>query len=119
MTQAPPVLTVSNLDAAYEGSQVLRRVSLIVPQRQVVTLMGRNGVGKTTALKCLMGLVKPTCGEIRLGELPLDKLPPDQRARTGFGYVPQGRDIFPNLTVWENLQISLVANAKKANGEVD
>ncbi|HVV72425.1 MAG TPA: urea ABC transporter ATP-binding subunit UrtE [Verrucomicrobiae bacterium] len=119
MSETPPILTVSQVNAAYEGSQVLRQVSLSVFQRQVVTLMGRNGVGKTTTLKCLMGLVKPLAGEIHLGGVTLDKMSPDQRARSGLGYVPQGRDIFPNLTVWENLQISLVAHGRKANGEVD
>jgi urea transport system ATP-binding protein len=107
------------LNAAYEGSQVLRQVSLQVPERQVVSLMGRNGVGKTTTLKCLVGLVKPTSGELRLGQMQLNGLRPDERARLGLGYVPQGRDIFPNLTVWENLQISLVAHGCKANGQVD
>ncbi|HEV2211376.1 MAG TPA: urea ABC transporter ATP-binding subunit UrtE [Verrucomicrobiae bacterium] len=107
------------MNAAYEGSQVLRQVSLKVPERQVVSLMGRNGVGKTTTLKCLVGLVKPLSGDVRLGDAPLNGLRPDERARLGLGYVPQGRDIFPNLTVWENMQISLVAHHAKANGQVD
>ena len=114
----PVSLTISNLNAAYEGSQVLRQVSLQDPERQVVSLMGRNGVGKTTTLKCLVGLVKPTSGDLRLGEAALTGLRPDERARLGLGYVPQGRDIFPNLTVWENLQISLVAHRTKPNGQV-
>jgi urea transport system ATP-binding protein len=113
------ILSVSNLCAAYEGSQILRGVSLEVPERQVVTLMGRNGVGKTTTLKCLVGLVKPMSGDIRLGNLLLNGQRPEQRARNGLGYVPQGRDIFPNLTVWENLRISLLVHASKANGQVD
>jgi urea transport system ATP-binding protein len=112
-------LSIVNLNAAYEGSQVLRQVSLKVPERQVVSLMGRNGVGKTTTLKCLVGLVKPMSGALRLGEEPLNGLRPDERARLGLGYVPQGRDIFPNLTVWENMQISLVAHNSKPNGQVD
>jgi urea transport system ATP-binding protein len=66
-----------------------------------------------------MGLVKTSGGEIHLGDLQLDNLRPDERARSGLGYVPQGRDIFPNLTVWENLQISLVANGTRADGQVD
>ncbi len=119
MSEPFPSLTVSRLDAAYEGSQILRKVSLVVPERQVVTLMGRNGVGKTTTLKCLTGLLKPLGGEIRLGDTSFTHLRPDERARLGLGYVPQGRDIFPNLTVWENLQISLVAHHRKANGQVD
>ena len=115
----PASLAIANLNAAYEGSQVLRQVSLQVPDRQVVCLMGRNGVGKTTTLKCLVGLVKPASGDLRLGEVLLNGLRPDERARLGLGYVPQGRDIFPNLTVWENLQISLVAHRVKANGQMD
>ena len=119
MNEPPASLTVSNLNAAYEGSQILRQVSLQVPERQVVSLMGRNGVGKTTTLKCLMGMLKPMSGDMRLGHLSLNGLRADERARLGLGYVPQGRDIFPNLTVWENLQISLVAHGCKANGQVD
>jgi len=119
VNETPAILTVSRLDAAYEGSQILRGVSLTVPERQVVALMGRNGVGKTTTLKCLVGLVKPLSGDIRLGNLSLNNLRADERARQGLGYVPQGRDIFPNLTVWENLQISLVVHGTKANGQVD
>ncbi len=87
--------------------------------RQLVALMGRNGVGKTTTLKCITGLVKPTAGEISLGGVLLNGLTPEDRARSGIGYVPQGRDIFPHLTVWENLKISLVVHGTKANGQVD
>ena len=119
MNQASASLTLSNLNAAYEGSQILRNVSLEVPERQVISLMGRNGVGKTTTLKCLVGLLKPMSGEIRLGTEPLNGLRPDQRSRLGLGYVPQGRDIFPNLTVWENLQISLVAHAGQQASQLD
>jgi urea transport system ATP-binding protein len=107
------MLTISKLSAAYDGSQILRDVSIELPANQVVALMGRNGVGKTTTLKCLLGLVKPTAGEIRLDDTPLTHLSPDQRSRLGIGYVPQGRDIFPNLTVWENLQLSLVIHGSK------
>jgi urea transport system ATP-binding protein len=114
-----PLLEVVKLNAAYDGSQILRDISINLPERQLVALMGRNGVGKTTALKCIVGLVKPTSGEIRLGETALTGMPPEDRARQGIGYVPQGRDIFPNLTVWENLKISLVVHGTKANGQVD
>src|SRR5208282_4700093 len=102
VNEPPAILTLSKLNAAYEGSQILRNVSLSVPERQVVTLMGRNGVGKTTTLRCIVGLLKPMSGEIRLGDLSLNRLRPEDRARQGVGYVPQGRDIFPNLTVGEN-----------------
>ena len=115
----PPRLSISKLNVSYDGSQILRNVTLAVPPKQVVCLMGRNGVGKTTTLKSIVGLVKPTSGGIQLEGQPLDDLSPDGRARSGVGYVPQGRDIFPHLTVWENLKISLVVHGKKANGQVD
>jgi urea transport system ATP-binding protein len=119
MMNAANTLSVSGLNAAYEGSQILRNVSFTVPERQVLCLMGRNGVGKTTTLKCIVGLLKPASGEIRLGETALADLRPEDRARLGIGYVPQGREIFNNLTVLENLRIGLVVQGRKANGSVD
>ncbi len=113
------MLTISNLNAAYEGSQILRNVSLTVPERRVVCLMGRNGVGKSTTLKCVVGLLKPVSGDISLASASLNGLAPDERSRRGIGYVPQGRDIFPNLTVWENLELSLIVHDHKAAGQVD
>lgn len=118
-TESPSLLSVSGLNAAYDGSQILRDVTIELPKRQLVALMGRNGVGKTTTLKCIVGLVKPTSGSISLEGEPLNEMPPEDRARGGIGYVPQGRDIFPHLTVWENLKVSLVVHGAKANGEVD
>jgi urea transport system ATP-binding protein len=81
--------------------------------------MGRNGVGKTTTLKSIVGLVKTDSGTVRLEETDLGNLKPEQRARSGLGYVPQGRDIVPNLTVEENLRIGAIAQGRKLNGEVD
>jgi urea transport system ATP-binding protein len=118
-SEPTPLLAVSQLNAAYEGSQILRDVNMTLPEHQLVALMGRNGVGKTTTLKCIVGLVKPTSGDIHLAGTPLNEMPSEERARAGIGYVPQGRDIFPNLTVWENLKISLVVHGTKANGQVD
>jgi len=108
------VLEIKQLNVAYDGSQILRNVSLNVAAHQVVCLMGRNGVGKTTTLKGIVGLLKPLSGVIALDGEPLDRLRPELRARKGLGYVPQGRDIFPNLTVWENLKIGLVVHGKKS-----
>src|SRR5215467_3283844 len=119
MSEIANVLSISRLNAAYEGSQILRNISLAVPERQVVCLMGRNGVGKTTTLKCIVGLLKPLSGEIQLGGTSLVQLRPEDRARLGLGYVPQGREIFPSLTVWENLHLGLVVQKRKANGAVD
>jgi urea transport system ATP-binding protein len=113
------MLTLSNINVSYDGSRILRGVNLTVPEKSLVCLMGRNGVGKTTTLKSIVGLVKATEGEITLAGQQLTSLKPDARARCGIGYVPQGRDIFPHLTVWENLKISLVVHGTKANGQVD
>ncbi len=113
------MLEISELAVAYDGSRILRGVDLVVPDRHLVCLMGRNGVGKTTTLKSIMGLVKTEGGAIKLDGVDLTKLKPEDRARAGLAYVPQGRDIFPNLTVWENLKISLVVHGQSANGQVD
>ena len=107
------------LAVSYDGSRILRGVDLEVPARSLVCLMGRNGVGKTTTLKSIVGLVRADSGSVTLDGKPLDGTKPDERARRGIGYVPQGRDIFPNLTVWENLKLSLVVHGAKANGQVD
>ena len=113
------MLTLSNISASYDGSRILRGVNLTVPERRLVCLMGRNGVGKTTTLKSIVGLVKPDEGVMQLNGANLLGLKPDRRARLGIGYVPQGRDIFPPLTVWENLKVSLVVHRAKANGQVE
>src|SRR3954463_2925352 len=113
------MLSLSNVAVSYDGSRILRGVNLTVPEKSLVCLMGRNGVGKTTTLKSIVGLVKTDAGSIKLDDEDLTGIAPDDRARKGLGYVPQGRDIFPNLTVWENLKISLVVRGTKANGQVD
>jgi urea transport system ATP-binding protein len=113
------MLTLSNIQVSYDGSRILRDVSLTVAPGQVVCLMGRNGVGKTTTLKAITGLVRLDTGSVKLADADLTALKPDGRARAGLGYVPQGRDIFPNLTVWENLRIGAIAQGRKLNGEVD
>jgi urea transport system ATP-binding protein len=113
------MLTLSNISVSYDGSRILRGVNLTVPPGQVVCLMGRNGVGKTTTLKSIVGLVKTDSGSVKLDNVELAGQKPDARARSGLGYVPQGRDIFPHLTVKENLHIGAIAQGKKLNGEVD
>jgi urea transport system ATP-binding protein len=113
------MLTLSNITVSYDGSRILRGVNLTVSPGQVVCLMGRNGVGKTTTLKSIVGLVKTDSGSVKLDNTELVGLKPDGRARAGLGYVPQGRDIFPHLTVKENLHIGAIAQGKKLNGEVD
>jgi len=113
------MLKLSDIAVSYDGSRILRGVNLRVPERSLVCLMGRNGVGKTTTLKSIMGLVRLDAGEISLADQPLTGLAPDQRARFGVGYVPQGRDIFPHLTVWENLKLGLVVRGARAHGQVE
>ncbi len=112
------MLSISNISVSYDGSRILRDVSLTVSPGKVVCLMGRNGVGKTTTLKAITGLVKLDHGSVKLRDTDVSGLRPDARARHGLGYVPQGRDIFPNLTVAENLRIGAVAQGKNLNGEV-
>ncbi|HTV62643.1 MAG TPA: urea ABC transporter ATP-binding subunit UrtE [Verrucomicrobiae bacterium] len=113
------MLTLSNISVSYDGSRILRGVNLSVPEHSLVCLMGRNGVGKTTTLKAIAGLVKLESGSVRFADTELVRLKPDQRARLGIGYVPQGRDIFPHLTVWENLKISLVVHGGNVKGQVE
>lgn len=100
------------LNVSYGDSQVLWDVDLSVPDGRVVCLMGRNGVGKTTLLKTIMGLLKPSSGAVMFQNQPLTALPSDHRAKRGIGYVPQGRDIFPDMTVLENLRIGLIAQGQ-------
>jgi urea transport system ATP-binding protein len=113
------MLEVAGMAVSYEGSRILRGVNLAVPDRSLVCLMGRNGVGKTTTLKSIIGLTKTDAGTIKFAGKEITGLPPDDRARMGLAYVPQGRDIFPNLTVWENLKVSLVIHGAKSNGELE
>ena len=101
------VLTVSALNQSYGGSHTLWDVDLVVPVGSRICLMGRNGMGKTTLLKCIMGLLPATSGEVVFAGTDLLKLPAHGRARLGIGYVPQGREIFSHLTVEENLRIGL------------
>jgi urea transport system ATP-binding protein len=102
------MLAVEALDAGYGGSQILWSVDLSVSAGQVVCLMGRNGVGKTTLLKTIMGLLPARGGHVTIDGSDVTRWSPDRRARGGIGYVPQGREIFPHLTVEENLRMSLL-----------
>jgi branched-chain amino acid transport system ATP-binding protein len=97
------MLEVRNLETAYGRSQVLFGVSFDIGEREVVTLLGRNGMGKTTTVKSIMGIVAPRSGEIRLGGRPIRGLPSYRIAQAGLGLVPEGRQVFPNLKVHENL----------------
>ena len=101
------MLTVTALNQYYGGSHTLRNVAFDAPSGQVTAILGRNGVGKTTLLKCLAGLLPVRSGAIGFDGADVTKLPPHLRARLGLGYVPQGREIFPRLTVEENLKLGL------------
>ena len=101
------MLAVSALNQSYGGSHTLWDVDLAVPAGSRTCLMGRNGMGKTTLLKCIMGLLPATSGKIEFEGRNLRTLAAEERARLGIGYVPQGREIFPQLTVGENLAVGL------------
>lgn len=101
------MLTVTKLNQYYGGSHILRDLSFTLPPGKVTTLLGRNGVGKTTLLRSLMGLVPVATGSVLLNDKDITTAKPYERARSGIGYVPQGREIFPRLTVGENLEMGL------------
>jgi urea transport system ATP-binding protein len=103
------LLNVRGLNVYYGESHILRNVDLSVNQGQMVCLIGRNGVGKTTLLKTVIGLLRQRSGGVELSGNDLSALPPHRRARNGIGYVPQGREIIPQLTVRENLLLGLEA----------
>ena len=103
------LLEIRGLNTYYGESHILRDVDLTVSLGEMVCLIGRNGVGKTTLLKSLIGLLRPRSGEISLEGVQLDRQPPHQRALSGVGYVPQGREIIPHLTVKENLLLGMEA----------
>jgi urea transport system ATP-binding protein len=99
------MLAIRDLHQYYGGSHILRGVSVTATPGEITTLLGRNGVGKTTLLRCLMGLVVPRSGRVEWNHGRLDGLRPFERVARGLAYVPQGRDIFPRLTVEENLRV--------------
>jgi urea transport system ATP-binding protein len=106
------MLTVKKLDQYYGGSHTLRGVEFVVPKGGCTSLLGRNGVGKSTLLKCLMGLLPAAEGVITFAGADITRLPPHARARLGIGYVPQGREIFARLTVEENLLMGFAAKKR-------
>jgi urea transport system ATP-binding protein len=103
------MLTVSNINQYYGGSHILRDVSLQATRGKVSVILGRNGVGKTTLLKSLMGLVQIKTGSIEFDGRAIERATPYERARAGIGYVPQGREIFSRLTVEDNLRMGLAS----------
>lgn len=111
------MLEIENLVASYGESVVIPQLSLSVPDGEIVCLVGRNGVGKSTTLKSIMGLVKTPSGSIKLDGEEIIKKKPYERASLGIGYVPQGRDIFSQLTVAENLDLGFQVKGGKVSKE--
>ena len=110
------VLEFRNLNQFYGGSHTLWDFNLDVPRDACTVLLGRNGVGKTTLLKCLMGMLPLRSGTVTYDGQDITTLKPHQRARLGIAYVPQGREIFPRLSVTDNLRVPLAA--KRGNGQI-
>ncbi|MFM8551617.1 MAG: urea ABC transporter ATP-binding subunit UrtE [Nitrospiraceae bacterium] len=110
------MLRLDNQNVYYGESHILRNVSLAVGPGQVVCLMGRNGVGKTTLLKTIMGLLMSRTGRVQFGDADISQESPDKRVRRGIAYVPQGREIFPHLTVRENLRLGYEAGPLAGSG---
>lgn len=108
------MLAVNQLHAAYGRIPILSGISLRVAEREIVGVLGHNGMGKSTFLKTLMGYLPATGGTVRYNDKEITRLAPYERARRGIGYVPQGREIFPNLSVLENLRMGCMT---KAGGE--
>jgi branched-chain amino acid transport system ATP-binding protein len=101
----PPSIVIDQVRAAYGRIEVLHGVDLVVPPGSVFALLGPNGAGKSTLLKVISGRLRPTGGEVRIGDSPVGKRPTEKLARSGVCAIPEGRGIFPNLTVRENLRI--------------
>jgi urea transport system ATP-binding protein len=107
------MLNITGLNQYYGGSHVLRNIELSVPVGSCTVLLGRNGVGKTTLLRCLMGLLPIRSGSISFVGRNMSRDSPQTRARAGMGYVPQGREVFPDLTVDENLRIGALTGERR------
>ncbi len=116
---ATALLTVNALESGYSGSRVLNGVTLMLEKSEVVAIIGRNGVGKTTLMKTLIGILKTDAGAIELDGQSIGGLAPERRARAGLGYVPQGREIFQGLSVEENLKVGLQVLKTAAAGEME
>lgn len=101
------MIEIEDLHVSYGQSEVIHGVNLRAEAGQIVAVMGRNGMGKTTLFKSLMGVLRSTAGTIKIGGVDVTKMPSYERVKHGIAYVPQGRMIFPSLTVWENLLTGL------------
>ena len=106
-----PLLDVQDIDTFYGASHVLHSLSLRVEQSEIECILGRNGVGKTTLLRSIIGLTPPRLGRVVYKGEDITRMRVNKRARLGIGYVPQGREIFPDITVMDNLRLGLVARS--------
>ncbi|TDC69402.1 urea ABC transporter ATP-binding subunit UrtE [Actinomadura sp. GC306] len=113
------MLRVSGLETAYGRSRVLFGVDLVVRPGELTCVMGRNGAGKTTLLNTIMGLLAPTAGSVVFDGADVTRASTFKRVRSGMGYVPQGHETFPQLTVWENLQVTQEAMGRPDRGAID
>jgi len=113
------MLEVSGLRAQYGATPVLRGVNFAVAQGEIVALIGRNGVGKSTTMRCLIGLLRASAGTIRYQGRDITYLAADSRARLGIGYIPQGRDVFPRMTVQENLAVGELIGVARGQSRLD
>jgi len=105
------MLELDGVSAGYDSTPILRDVDLQVDTGEIVGVMGKNGVGKTTLMKTVIGLLEPTDGTITYASTDVTDAPADERARAGIGYIPQGRDVFPKLTVEQNIRMGKTVNA--------
>ena len=113
------MLEVSGLRAQYGATPALRGVNFAVAQGEIVALIGRNGVGKSTTMRCLIGLLRASAGTIRYQGRDITYLAADSRARLGIGYIPQGRDVFPRMTVQENLAVGELIGVARGQSRLD
>lgn len=119
MSTSDPVLAVSGLWANYGATPILQGVDIKIAKGEIVGLIGRNGVGKTTTMRCLIGLLRATAGSIRVLGQDLTGQPADAFARLGIGYIPQGREVFPRMTVAENLTVGELIGGPKGKKQPD
>jgi len=115
------LLSIKNVTTGYEKAQVLKDITLDVEAKEIVALVGANGAGKTTTLQCIAGVIKPWVGSVSLGERDLVPFAPYQIVAMGISYCPEGRDVFANLSVYENLRIGgyLIRDAKEFKQRLD
>ena len=113
------MLSVSKLSAGYGAIPVLHQVSMTIAAGESVGILGHNGMGKTTLLRCLIGALKPSEGRVQLDDADVTRMAPHGRARLGMAYVPQGREIFPALTARDNLRMGLVKTGNRSAAAFD